>query len=380
MRRFAQPVLAFLAALLLPGPLLQGGAASWVDPRSPAAPELARALDAQLARPLDAADYGTGAALFDGEWWLATYAFALVGYAQVARTHPEEAPALRAAARRALDQLLRPEVRAFDTRLWGDDMLVCLHHDAHDHVVLGYVGLGLGAARLLDPDLPEAALHDRLVAALDRRLSGDPEGLLATYPGQGFPVDNAAAFGALGLHVQATGQPLSPGVRAALDRWEDRYVTPEGLLHQTADPDTGRLWGPPRGSGTTLAAVLLAPAAPRLARRLAQGVREELHREALGLGGIREHRADPEAPWHAGLVGGDVDSGPVLLGLSVSATGFGLGAMRVLGDEEALASLWATTRLFGLPWRGSGFLAGGPLGNALMLALLTTPPVPVEAS
>lgn len=380
MPRPLQLVLALLSALLLPGPLLQGGADSWVDPRSDAALDLARALDAQLARPLEAADYGTGAALFDGEWWLATHAFALVGYAQVARTHPEALPELREAARRSLDELLRPEVRAFDTRLWGDDMLACLHDDAHDHVVLGYLGLGLGAARLLDPELPEAGLHDRVAAALDRRLSGRHVALLATYPGQGFPVDNAAAFGALGLHARATGQQISPGVRGALARWESRYVSPDGLLHQTADPRTGRPTSPPRGSGTTLAAVLLAPADARLARRLATGVRRHLHREVLGMGGVREHRTSEEAPWGHLPLGGDVDSGPVLLGVSVSATGFGLGAMRVLGDEEAFASLWATTRLFGLPWPGEGFLAGGPLGNALMLALLTTPTAPLEAS
>ena len=64
-----------------------------------------------------------------------------------------------------------PEVRRFDTALWGDDMLSCLHQDAHDHVVLGYLALGLGGARLLDPNMPRAALHDEVIATLERRLA-----------------------------------------------------------------------------------------------------------------------------------------------------------------------------------------------------------------
>ncbi len=376
-RRALHLVASLALVIFLPGPVLGHDAEDWVSPDSSKAPQLALALADQLEQPLVADQFGTGRPLIDGEWWLATYAFALVGYAQVAQTHPEAAPELEAAARHALDELLRPEVRAFDTRLWGDDMLSCLHRDTHDHVVLGYLGLGLGGARLLLPDMPEAELHDQVVHTLSRRLSRAEVPLLATYPGVGFPVDNAAAYGAIGLHAQATGEPIQPGVLATLGRWEDAYVSEDGLLVQTASPYTGEPTSPVRGSGTTLAAVLLASTDPTLARRLATGVQTELHREVLGFGGVREYRAGSHSL--RDLTVGDVDSGPVILGVSISATGFGLGAARVLGDEDRFASLWATTRLFGIPWSDSGFLTGGPLGNALLLAFLTTP-TPEQAS
>ena len=90
----------------------------------------------------------------------------------------------------------------------------------------------------------------------------------------------------------------------------------------------------------------------------------------LGFGAIREY-----APGHDGL--GDVDSGPVVLGVSVSATGFALAPARASGRFEDFESLFRTTELFGMPVELSGrerFVTGGPIGNALLLALLTSGP------
>ena len=61
----------------------------------------------------------------------------------------------------------------------------------------------------------------------------------------------------------------------------------------------------------------------------------------------------------------------MILGFGVSATGFALGASRANGDEEMFRALWASTRLFGAPRAGHGFLTGGPLGDAVLFAMLT---------
>lgn len=365
MRRALVPLLAILAGLLLPAPLLRGGAHAWVDPDADTGPQLARAVDARLRGPLGQADYGTGSAHFDGEWWLATYAFAAVGYANVAAQHPELREEMRAAAGHAAEQLVRPEVRAFDARQWGDDMLSCLDRDAHDHAVLGYIAMGLGAARQLDPELPQAELHDRIVATLTRRVSGRDGGLLATYPGQAFPVDVAVGYGAIGQHAALHGRPLPQAVAERIRTWERDFVTEDDLLVQMVRPSDGAPRDAARGSGTALAAWALAPADPVVAARLAGGARDTLGDNFLGLGVIREYRE--------GTGRGDVDSGPLVLGYSISGTGFALGAARRIGDRAWFARLWSTTRLFGVPWGDAGFLTGGALGNALMLAFLTTP-------
>ena len=90
----------------------------------------------------------------------------------------------------------------------------------------------------------------------------------------------------------------------------------------------------------------------------------------LGFGAIREY-----APGFRGH--GDVDSGPVLLGVSVAATGFALAPARATGRADAFTELLRTTTLFGIPVeRGDRqrFATGGPIGNALLLALLTSGP------
>jgi hypothetical protein len=64
----------------------------------------------------------------------------------------------------------------------------------------------------------------------------------------------------------------------------------------------------------------------------------------------------------------------VLFGVSVSATGFALAGARASGDRPFFAGLYRTAALFGvLVDRGEGrrFATGGPLGNALLLAMLT---------
>ena len=89
-----------------------------------------------------------------------------------------------------------------------------------------------------------------------------------------------------------------------------------------------------------------------------------------GFGAIREYAAG-----HRGS--GDVDSGPVLLGVSVAATGFALGPARAHGRNASFERIFRTATLFGIPYSHGDrrrFATGGAIGNALLLALLTSGP------
>ena len=73
----------------------------------------------------------------------------------------------------------------------------------------------------------------------------------------------------------------------------------------------------------------------------------------------------------------DRDSGPVILGVSVSATGFALAPARAFGRQDVFERLYRTTELFGMrvdSGERSRFATGGPIGNALLLAFLTSGP------
>ena len=309
---------------------------------------------------------------FEGEWALVTHQMTALGLAQLCLERPEWrtwlAPIVTAAAAKAM----RPEMRDFGTRAWhGEDAMASLA-GPHGHAYLAYAALALGMARLVDPAFPPALArqHDALIAAYERRLLASPTGLIETYPGEAYPTDVAAVAAAIAVHGRATGTSHA----VVLRHWAERVRAVQidrasGLVIQRMDATTGAPHDAPRASGTGLAAYFAGFADRELARELARGVRRQLATH-LGFGAIREY-----APGHDGA--GDVDSGPVVLGVSVSATGFALVAARRLGDEDAFEALYRTVDLFGLPASDGArrrFAVGGPIGNALLLALLTSGP------
>jgi hypothetical protein len=337
--------------------------------------ELVRAQGAGVERwvraDLDQEVFATGSDLFDGEWWFGTYMMAGVGYAQSAQAHPELRAEHLRLARQCVDRLLDPRVRAFDARSWSEDPLDSLDGPNGHAAYLGYLNLLLGLLRELDPDDPHAALNDRISAALARRFSASPTGLIETYPGEVYPVDNASGVASLALHARVTGAEPSPAVAAWIGLIRAKYLDPEtGLLIQSVVSTTGDPLDAPRGSGSALAAFFLAYADPDLSRDLYRAVDAHLSERFLGFGVVREYPSSVPGGR------GDIDSGPLILGYSVSATGFTLAGARIHRDPDAFARIYATAWLFGAPVERDGqlnFAAGGPLGDALMFALMTAP-------
>jgi len=332
---------------------------------------LARGVERWVAAGLDRPDFTTGSPLFDGEWLFGTYLMAGLGFGQTAIEHPGWREAHAALVRRCVERMQSPAVRAFDRERWGEDPLDSLDGDKGHVAYLGYFNLLLGLQRLVDPGAPSADLNDRITAALARRIERRPGLLLETYPREVYPVDNAAAIASIGLHARAAGKGR-PGL---LDRWAARcrkaWIDPAtGLLYQAMSAHGALPYDRPRGSGTGLAAYFLSFADPALSRELFEAVRRELAGSFLGFGVVREYPRGMSGP-------GDIDSGPIILGWGVSSTGFALAGSRIHGDRDLYRRIVGTVSLFGAPWDGGGrreFVTGGPLGNAMMFALMTAQP------
>ena len=339
-------------------------------------PEIQHQLAAELVafEASDAAHRASGADRFSGEWALVTHQMVALGLAQLCLAHPawqaELAPVVTAAAANSF----LPEMRGFGTRAWkGEDALASLDGD-HGHAYLAYAALALGMARLVDPAFPAALArqHDALIAAYERRLLASDTGLIETYPGEAFPTDVAAVAAAIAVHGRAAHVSHDPVLRRWADRVRAVQIDPaSGLVTQRMDARTGEAHDAPRASGTGLAAYFAGFADRSVAAQLATGLlRHESTR--FGFGAIREY-----ADGYQGSGAGDVDSGPVLLGVSIAATGFALAPARAFGHDDAFVRLYRTTDLFGLPVVDGDrrrFSVGGPIGNALLLALLTSGP------
>jgi hypothetical protein len=317
---------------------------------------------------VSASSFHTGSARFDGEWAFGTFLMATLGLGQTALAHPQERERLLPAMRRSAAQLTQARTNAFGTEAWGNAGLDTLE-SGHGHGYLGYANLALSMLRLLEPDTAQAALNDQLTDALARRLAAAPFGIFETYPGEAYPPDMSMVIGSIALHDCALGlpqRPFMPAWRRAFARYID---TESGLLYQAADARSGEPLGPPRGSGAAIAAYSLSFADHALSEQLYAGLRRQTI-SVLGFGMVREYPSARDGV-------GDIDSGPVLLGVGVSATGFALASARLHHDDALFTRLYRTVQLVGVPLgdtQSRHFMSGGPLGNAIMLAMATATP------
>ncbi len=369
-------------AAAVAAPLLLG--VTWTVPRHGCGRHAASWYEADEARwvsladevvrwtDVDAGDFDTGSERFDGEWAFVACQMTILGLGQVIDEHPAQRERYLPAMQTCAEAMQREGALAFGTRAWGEAGLETLESD-RGHAYLGYLALALGVLREHDPDTPHAALHDALVEALVRRVDAAPHGLIETYPGEAYPTDTSAVIGAIGQHAALTGTDRADWLAAWSKLLRDQHQDPTShLLYQAIDPATGVPIDQPRGSGTALAIYFLSWADPELSHELYVWLRRQCYRfpAGLGFGAIREY------PHSAPGGGGDVDSGPVILGYGTSATGFALAGARLHGDRETYTGLYRTASLVGAPVQRHGrttFATGGPLGNAILLAMLTAP-------
>lgn len=313
--------------------------------------------------------YHSGNLRFDGQSAVAIDQMTVMGLSQIVQLHPELRTRYLAAVRSAAAHLVEPTTLAYAARVYGHSGIVEMG-EGEGHAYLGYVNLGLGMLRAIDPQTPLAAVHDRLTEQLAARLFASPTGLIETYPGETWPPDVAAVAGSIGLHSTLTGTDRS----AAFASWRERFarcsIGRDDYLIQRVRSGGCTPIDAPRGSGTAVAAYFLSFADRELASRLHAALARYGESRLLGFGAIREYAAGYNGS-------GDTNAGPVLFGVSVGATGFALGSAGAQRDRQLFRELYRTLDLFGVPVEHEGaqsFAVGGTIGNALLLAMLTARP------
>ena len=305
-------------------------------------------------------------AQFRGEWAVGSYSMASTALANIAFRYPETRAESIKVLREFIRRMLSLELRQFDTERWGKDAIGDLASDDGHIGYLGHLGWMMIARRMIGGDSEFDPQLTEIVAALSRRLSRRAGRCLETYPGEIYPPDNMVVYATLRLYDRLFRTTHSTPV----DEWihfarAELLDASTGLLPFWLDTNC-RAVGVPRGSGAGWNSIYLPFIDEELASEQFLAIKKTFLNDGV-LPGIREYPAGREGP-------GDVDSGPILFGLSPSGTGFAVAGAMYSGDYETAARLLLAAELAGgtLDLQGRRRYLLAPLvGDAILLATRT---------
>jgi hypothetical protein len=201
-------------------------------------------------------------------------------------------------------------------------------------------------------------------AELAEAFDAAPSPYLEAYPGQAWPVDSTVAVASLRLHDTL----LPPRYGGTVARWlagvRERLDPGTGLLPHRVDATSGEPEEVARGTSQSVIHRFLVDIDPVFARGQYLRFRDLFVVWPLGSGpAVREYPRGVDGP-------GDVDSGPLVAGVSLSASAVSLGSAAVNGDASLAAALAGVGELLGLPvntpWTKRYAFGALPIGDAFL--------------
>jgi hypothetical protein len=292
----------------------------------------------------------------------------------------QRGPALRE-ARWALDRLSSPAGRA----PFSPDLTPSygVFYRGWTNWLRGGV-LSLQPAGQRDPAQLQRFSDDSIALGAAFDASASP--FLTAYPGQAWPVDSTVAVASLRLHDTLLPARFGGTVQRWLRAVRQRLDPSTGLLPHRVDPDTGDPIEVARASSQSVIERFLVDIDPVFAREQYLRFRDMYLAWPLGLGpAVREYPNGMHGP-------ADVDSGPLPLGVSLSATVVTIGAAQVQGDASLAAALanygelagapfdtpWTKRYAFGLLPIGDAFLAWSKTARPWVEQAPSPPPASVS--
>lgn len=199
---------------------------------------------------------------------------------------------------------------------------------------------------------------DAIRLAVDHAPTPFPE----SYLGAAWPCDSYPAMVAMRVYDDVSGEPR---YGAWLDAWLDAIdATTDGRLGvppHRINPGDGRVLDGPRATSLVLITRLMIDIDPVRGEFYYRQLRGQFLTTVMSLPGVREFPMGTDGA-------GDVDSGPLIAGVSLSASAVGAGAARVWGDDVTARSLLQAGEAIGMPvtlGRGKRYALGlMPVGDA----------------
>ena len=216
--------------------------------------------------------------------------------------------------------------------------------DLGDHgLYLSHLNLIVGCYRRASGDTHYDGLHQQVSAHLAKGSLADGDFHIRSYPNSPkWPADQTVTLCSLFLYDKTHQTDLSTApIQGWLAYIKDKATEPATQLPYSSISD---LWyaQTPRGCALSWSSLYMAQFAPEAAADLYGRSRSHYYKTVLGCGGFRE--------WPTGAGHGmDADSGPIIFGIGVAASGLAVGPARLFKDHEKYTEIMRATSVCGMP-------------------------------
>ena len=309
------------------------------------------------------------------------YPFAIpaLGYANLGLGDAKQRQHCAAQMQKLIDLLISTVIE--DIRPPGGDLNRLAHYQK-EGTRLATLNLTLAYYALICDDGRYSRLHERVTLLLRRaltELSGKP---LASYPAYTWYFDTIMALLSLELYDRAHGLAQT----GPLIEQHFAWLRSHGTDTATGLPVAYK-GGLPRGCDLSMQICLLQQLDPQTAQRV---YADYVRHHWVNFGLIAGFREWPKSKGRASM--GDIDSGPLILGIGPTATGVGIGAAKAVSDAKRLGTLARQLKVLpdflrrlekgdqqlfgGSLWVNSQYVTGFLYGDVVLFYAITWVPYP----
>lgn len=304
-----------------------------------------------------------------GEYALVTYSMATFALTNIAMERPEMRQEFSRTIEKWINLVLKDEFQSFDSLAWGENPLdeAVLEKDRGHIGYYGHLNLMLGAYSLLNNDGKFGELHRKISDAIDRRMKKYPHRHVETYPGETYPPDNTVAVASL----RVADMTLGKNYEKTVNEWTEQTKKIEdpklGMIPFQIDSETGKLIQTFRGSNMGWNSFFLPLIDESYAKIQFERFRKKMATRLPGFAAFKEYPSGH-------FFGADRDSGPIIFGLSATATGFSVAGARHANDQALFSGLLRTIEIFGVSVTKNNekhYLTMPIVSDAMILAMKT---------